>query len=374
MSRPVPVAPPRAGILVCICDPQFDPPANDNGPKAVSTFALSLGFAFAVLAQTVASAALPLAGAQLAARPEMATWPFAAMLLGAALASFPASFLRDAFGRRAGFALGASLGIAGGALLVAALIQRNFAWACLGALWLGMAQGFSFFYRHEAAAASGRPTAATAGVLTGGVLAALAGPTLAGFAEDLVAPFFLVGAAGLAAVAHMLSLGVAVSLASDPPPIFRPKETAPLRAILWPTVFGALAWFGMNAVMSGAPLALVACGIGEAAVFGFIALHVAAMYAPAVPLAFLGEKVSPLLLALGGLVLVVLAVPLQYAGTPESITAALIIVGAGWSVATVGATGWIYRAGLPSRTALALHDGSLFFFAIIGAGLGGVLF
>ena len=100
MRRAAPAPEPRAGMLVCVCDPQLDAPANDNGPRAVSTFGLAVGFAFAVLAQTVASAALPLAGAQLAPRPELVTWPFAALLLGAALASFPASFLRDAFGRR----------------------------------------------------------------------------------------------------------------------------------------------------------------------------------------------------------------------------------------------------------------------------------
>ncbi|WP_234054112.1 MULTISPECIES: hypothetical protein [unclassified Xanthobacter] len=375
---------PRAGMLVCVCDPQFDPPANDNGPKAIPTLGLALGFAFAVLAQTVASAALPLAGAMLAppmASPipwlttsPLATWPFAAMLLGAALASFPASFLRDAFGRRTGFALGASLGLAGGALLVAALLQRQFAWACLGALWLGMAQGFSFFYRHEAAAASGRPAAATAGVLAGGVLAALAGPTLAGFAESLAAPYFLVGAAGLAALAHALSLGVAVTLAPDPPPVFRPKSVAPLAAVVGPTLLGALAWFGMSAVMSGAPLALMGCGIGEAAVFGFIALHVAAMYAPAVPLALVGDRVSPVLLAMAGLALVAVAVPLQLSGSAEGITAALLAVGAGWSVATVGCTAWLYRAGRPGRLALAVHDGSLFSCAILGALAGGFLF
>lgn len=367
-------AEPRAGMLVCVCDPQFDPPANDNGPKAIPTLGLALGFAFAVLAQTVASAALPLAGKMLAPREAFATWPFAAMLLGAALASFPASFLRDAFGRRTGFALGASLGIAGGALLVAALLQRQFAWACLGALWLGMAQGFSFFYRHEAAAASGRPAAATAGVLAGGVLAALAGPTLVTFVEGLAQPFFLVGAAGLAAAAHAVSLGVAVTLAPDPPPIFRPKLTAPVKAILGPTLLGALAWFGMSAVMSGAPLALMGCGIGEAALFGFIALHVAAMYAPAVPLALIGDRVSPVLLAGLGVVLVAAAVPLQLLGSAEAITAALIAVGAGWSVATVGCTAWLYRGGRPGRLGLALHDGSLFLCAILGAVAGGWLF
>lgn len=354
-------------MLVCVCDPELDAPANDNGPRPVSTFGLAVGFAFAVLAQTVASAALPLAGGLLAPRPELVTWPFAAMLLGAALASFPASFLRDAFGRRTGFALGASLGIAGGALLVAALIQRQFAWACLGALWLGMAQGFSFFYRHEAAAASGRPAAATAGVLAGGLLAALAGPTLASFAESLVAPFFLVGAAALAALAHAGSLAVAVMLAADPVSAFRPRARAPLSAILWPTLVGGAAWLGMNAVMSGAPLALVGCGIGGAAVFGFIALHVAAMYAPAVPLALVGDRAPPVAVALAGVALVGLGVALQSLGTAGTITAALVCVGAGWSLATVGATAWIYRAGPPGRLALALHDGGLFLFAICGA-------
>lgn len=364
---------PRAGMLVCVCDPELDAPANDNGRGSVSTLWLATGFAFAVLAQTVAAAVLPLAGGALAPRPMMATWPFAAMLLGAACASFPASFLRDAFGRRTGFALGASLGIAGGALLVAALVQRQFAWALIGALWLGMAQGFSFFYRHEAAAASGRPTAATAGVLAGGVLAALAGPTLASFAEGLVAPYFLVGAAGLAAVAHLCSLGVAVMLAPDPPPAFRVKSAAPLSAILWPTAVGAAAWFAMNMVMSEAPLALVGCGIGTAAVFGFIALHVAAMYAPALPLAFVGERIPPAVLAGGGLALVLAGAVLARLGTAETITAALILVGAGWSVATVGATGAIYKAGPPRRIALALHDGLLFLAAILGALAGGLL-
>ncbi|MEP9355668.1 hypothetical protein ABLE93_18975 [Xanthobacter sp. KR7-65] len=373
MRRVASAPEPRAGMLVCVCDPQLDAPANDNGPRAVSTFGLALGFAFAVLAQTVASAALPLAGAALAPRPEMATWPFAAMLLGAALASFPASFLRDAFGRRTGFALGASVGIAGGALLVAGLVQRQFGWACLGALWLGMAQGFSFFYRHEAAAASGRPAAATGGVMAGGLLAAFAGPTLAGFAEELAAPYFLVGAAGLAALAHTCSLGVAVTLAADPTSSFRPRARAPLSAIALPTLVGGAAWLGMNAVMSGAPLALVGCGIGGAAVFGFIALHVAAMYAPAVPLALVGERVPPAAVALAGTALVALGVWLDSHATPGTITAALVLVGAGWSIATVGATAWVYRAGPPSRAALALHDGGLFFFAICGALMGYLL-
>ncbi|MFG1421977.1 hypothetical protein [Roseixanthobacter liquoris] len=382
MRPATPLPGPRAGMLVCICDPQFDPPANDNAARRAPPFALALGFAFAVLAQTLASGILPLAGAALARDPHYATLPFAAMLVGAALASFPASFLGDAFGRRTGFALGASLGVGGGALLAVGLVQMQFAWVCLGALWLGMAQGFSFFYRHEAAATAGRPVAAAAGVLTGGLLAAFAGPLLAMGAEWLFSPFFLVGSAVLAALAHTLSLAVAVLMAPDAAPRFREKLTLPLGAIAVPTLCGALAWLGMSLLMAQAPLALLGCGIGEGAVFGFIALHVAAMYAPAAPLAYFGARLAPRPLALGGLALVVLALALPAASAllPARLSAetwgwtvALILVGAGWSLATIGCTGWIYQKGAPSRLGLALHDGALFLSAILGAVLAGRL-
>ena len=81
--------------------------------------------------------------------------PYIAMLLGAATATFPASFLLDAFGRRAALALGASLGVAGGLVMAWALTVNLFAPFCLGAFWLGVAQGFSLFYRHEAALGAG---------------------------------------------------------------------------------------------------------------------------------------------------------------------------------------------------------------------------
>ncbi len=379
MSRLAPVGGPRAGMLACICDPQFEAPANDNAGARPNALPLALGFAFAVLAQTLAAGVLPLAGALLAPRPALATLPFAALMLGAALASFPASFLGDAFGRRTGFALGASLGIAGGALLAVGLLQRQFSFACLGALWLGMAQGFSFFYRHEAAASAGRPAAAAAGVMAGGLLAALAGPTLATLAEGLFSPAFLVGSAVLAALAHTASLGVAVRLAPDARPWLSMVTPGPLAAILAPTVVGMLAWFGMSLVMAGAPLALLGCGVGEGAVFGFIALHVAAMYAPAAPLALLdgrlaSQVLTPPRLAFAGLVLVALAFPLQMSGEPALLAAALVLVGAGWSVATVGCTGWLHQVAKPGRLALALHDGALFTAAIIGAALAGRLF
>lgn len=360
--------PVRPGLLSCICDGIAGAPANDNGGRPLGMLGLASGFAFAVLGQTVASAALPLAGLMLAPREALATWPFAALMLGATLASFPAAFLRDAFGRRAGFALGASLGLAGGLMLAVGLLHRQFAFACIGGLWLGMAQGFSFFYRHEAAASSARPGAASAGVLAGGLLAALAGPALARAAEALVAPYFLVGAALLAACAHLAALAVAVRLAPDPVSAGEQAEPAPVRAILLPSLAAGLAWASMSLLMGGSPLKLVDCGISESATLGFIALHVFAMYAPAVPLMWVARHVSAPALAGAGVGLSGLAIVMAVASRePSVLAAALVVSGAGWCTATVGATAWLRAAGSPGRLGLALHDFTLFACALLGA-------
>ena len=103
-----------------------------------------------------------------------------AMLIGAAVATFPASFLLDAFGRRASFALGASHGVAGGLVLAWALGANAFLPFCLGAFWLGVAQGFGLFYRHEAAMGGGAMgRAMLLGVVFGsGALAGLVGPAI----------------------------------------------------------------------------------------------------------------------------------------------------------------------------------------------------
>ena len=141
----------RAGRLDCVCAP-----GEDEASRAgVALARLCAGFGLAILAQTLVLAALPVAANVIAPRPELIGLPYAITLAGAALATFPASFLLDSFGRRAAFSLGASLGVAGGLLAGWAALHREFGMLCVGALWLGLAHGFALFYRHAAAASAG---------------------------------------------------------------------------------------------------------------------------------------------------------------------------------------------------------------------------
>lgn len=359
-------APPRAGRLSCFC-PAGAPVAGESRGLAI----LAGGFAASVLSQTLVLGLLPLAGLMLAPRASMAVLPVVAMLLGAALATFPASFLLDTFGRRASFALGASHGLAGGCLMAWSQSTGNFYPFLLGAFWMGVAQGFSLFYRHEAAVgASSAQRAMAIGLVFGaGSFAGLAGPGLAEMAERL-SPGFYVGTALLAAAAQFGALAFAAATSRRLPVEL---HHAPVRAQRWsamlaPTFTAALAWFSMSLIMLAAPFSMVNCGVLATGVMGAIGWHVVAMYAPSFVLAPLAARVNAKWIAALGLLVIVVALLVFIGATQASgFAASLVLLAVGWSLATSAATAWLHEEAAPGRAMLAAHDGALFLAAIAGA-------
>jgi MFS family permease len=369
----------RAGRMACFCPPGAPAPGAvlDQGGWSPGVATLAAGFALSVLSQSLALGVLPLAGRLLAPDPRLMAAPYIAMLLGAAAATFPASFLLDAYGRRAALALGASLGAAGGLVMAWALSASLFAPFCLGAFWLGVAQGFSLFYRHEAAlGASGASRARAAIIVFGsGALAGLGGPALAWLVAQS-RPDSLFAATALAAAAtQVLVLALAVFVTARAPVL--PRQIAPRpsalaapdwRAFIGPSVIAALAWFGMTAAMVAAPGAMAGCGIGAPIVFTAISWHVVAMYAPAFFTGIFARRIGVLATSGLGLALIAAAWGLEGAAYDYwRFAAALIVVAIGWSLATAGASVRLYVAARPSRAMLAAHDALLFLAAIAGA-------
>ncbi len=129
-----------------------------------------------------------LAGGLIASRPELATMPIAAMFLGTALATFPASMWMARVGRRAGFVGGALLGAVGGLVAAAGIWAGSLLLLSLGTFLVGAYQAFAQFYRFaagEVADDAFRPRAISL-VLAGGIVAAFAGPMV-----GRLAPTFL---------------------------------------------------------------------------------------------------------------------------------------------------------------------------------------
>ncbi|MGO4838546.1 MFS transporter, partial [Rhizobiaceae sp. 2RAB30] len=121
-----------------------------------------------------------LAGGQIASRPELATMPIAAMFLGTATTTVPASMWMARVGRRTGFVAGALLGVAGGLIAAAGIWLGMLALLSLGTFLVGAYQAFAQFYRFAAGevADDAFRSRAISLVLAGGIVAALAGPAL----------------------------------------------------------------------------------------------------------------------------------------------------------------------------------------------------
>ena len=360
----------RAGRLACFCPPGV---AMAGRRLRGGLGQLAGGFALAVLSQTLATSLLPLAGLWLAPRPSLMPAPYMAMLIGAAIATFPASWLLDAFGRRASFALGASHGLAGGLTMAWALSAGAFWPFCLGAFWLGVAQGFTLFYRHEAAIgeSAAEKSFAIALVFGAGALAGLVGPALLLALEQVSPAARNIGVALGAALAQVLVLTVAVasapvaSEATAEPPCALHKQD-----FIIATVIAAAAWFGMTAQMLAMPGEMVGCGVTLSGMFGVMAFHVMAMYAPAFAVGPLVRRFGVASVAAGGLGLIVLAKLLSRgAGDVMDFAVVLGLLAVGWSLATTAATLWLHHRGSPARPWLAAHDALLFLAALAGAAL-----
>src|SRR5688572_15604268 len=126
-------------------------------------------------------------GLELASDKSLATLPIAVISVGTAVMLIPASQFIRRFGQRKGFMVGSTIGMLAGLLAWYGIIERSFLIFVFGNMLIGFYQGFAQYYRFAAAdsvpeASKGR---AISFVLTGGVIAAIAGPNLARFTQDM---------------------------------------------------------------------------------------------------------------------------------------------------------------------------------------------
>ena len=133
---------------------------------------------FAVLISISLSSVI---GIQLAPAPALATLPLALISLSALLVTYTVSTLVDRIGWRRTLGTGALAGASAALLSVLALMQSSFLLFCIACLLMGLYQATAVYYRLAAIAlapaeAQGR---AIGWVLSGSLLAAFLGPTLA---------------------------------------------------------------------------------------------------------------------------------------------------------------------------------------------------
>ena len=313
----------------------------------------------ATLTATVGS----LAGHALAPHKALATAPSAALVIGTALSTIPASLLMRRVGRRLGFIVGAGCAVTGGLVAASALWTGSFGLLAAGSVLLGCAAGFAQQYRFAAAETSSPAfrSRAISFVVAGGLVAGFLGPLLARGTKDLLAPEYL-GAYACVPVLGALSISLLLGLRMP-----APKEVAASEGtgrsvgaiVRQPTFLVAVvaqmtAQGVMNLLMTGTPLAMMAHHHAFADTAFVIQWHVVGMFLPGFFTGALIQRWGERTVIRLGIALNVLAVAAGVADVAVvNFWVALTLNGIGWNFMFVAGSTLVTKAYAPSERARA---------------------
>ncbi|TGG89404.1 MFS transporter [Natronospirillum operosum] len=299
-------------------------------------------------------------GAHLAPNPQWATLPVAALVVGTAFSTLPASFLMQRWGRKAGFLTGNLVAISGALVGSAAVMLQNFWLVLVASLCFGFHMAFVNQYRFAAmeSVPAERQGQAVSYLLLGGVVAAIVGPEAGALGENLLGiryqGSFLI-LAGLLAVGTLLILfgfrnqPMVQATADDPG---RPWPVLLRLPLLWLALLaGAISYSIMSLVMTAAPVSMHemdhhSMGITKTA----IQAHILAMFLPSLATAWLIRRFGPMRLLVAGLIIYLLMIVAGLAGRGAvHYTTSLILLGVGWNFLFVSGTTLLGRVYIGSE-------------------------
>jgi MFS family permease len=356
-------------------------------PQRRNVAVLALAQALFMSIQGMGIAATPLAAYALLPPEDkwLATVPIFLVHLGIMGTTVPASLLMGVIGRRAGFMVGALLGVGAGAVACFALFNHSFPLLCVAAVMQGMQAAFFWYFRLAAADAAEPAFRAKAIslVMAGGVIAGFLGPETAKWAVNLLAPVTFAGiyvamAAFSIAVlvlvehVHIPRLSVEERTAGGRP-MSRIVRQPAYRVAVTASVCG---YAVMTLTMSATPLAMQACGFGFADSATVIQWHIIGMFLPSF---FTGHLISRFgvlpVIAAGGLIEVACAVVNLSGIEFANFLIANMLVGVGWNFAYVGGSTLLTTTYTPAERAKvqASHDFTVYLATASAAALSGLL-
>ena len=317
--------------------------------------------ALSLIANSVFLTTSALIGFSLLEQKHLATAPHAALMAATMAAAMPASLLMKRIGRRNGFMLGALSGLIGGVLCLTALTLRSFPLFLFGAVLMGVANTFSWFYRFaapEAATPEFRSQAISL-VVAGGVISAALAPQLVIWTREMLPLIMFAGSYVILLLAPILCMlllllidipPVKESMYDEPP---RPLSKIAAQPVFGVAVFAAVTAFAcMVLIMAATPLAVVACNHGIDGAMLIIQWHALAMFAPSFFTGHLIRRFGLLnIMAIGAFLEIATVIPAFMGTTMGHFWIALMLLGLGWNFMFVGATSLLTYAHIPSERA-----------------------
>ena len=301
-----------------------------------------------------------LIGQQLSPSPELITLPIAMQFVGLMCATIPASLVMAKVGRKNGFYLGNSVGIAGALCCIFALQQGQFLLFCCGTFLLGIGIGFGTLYRFAAveACADEHKSRAISFVMAGGVIAAVLGPNLAISSRSWLDDSVFTGAFVGLLLLYITAL-ILLSFVRMPDVVashHRRGVTRPIVEIMLQPVFivavtaGMVSYAVMNLIMTVTPVAMARCGFDFSTAAWVIEWHVLGMFLPSFITPRLISRLGLLWVILLGALLMLFCILLNLHGVSQwHFWAALFLLGVGWNFMFISATQLVTSAYRPAE-------------------------
>ena len=314
-----------------------------------------------------------LAGYALAANKAFATLPSMTYVVGAAIATFPASLWMKRVGRRGGFLTGTGFGLAGAALTSFAISSASLPLLCAGTMLMGVYNAFGQYYRFAAADAASPDFKAKAisYVLAGGLVGGIVGPQLSTYTRGLWKPdysasyasLFLFGLVAMA-IASRLRIPKPVEAVSHEPARSL-NEIVKQPVFIVAATVAALGYAVMNLLMTATPLAMGFCGHPYSASASVIAAHVVAMFSPSFITGSLIKRFGVLPVMSVGVAAQLACVAVGLSGQlVANFWWALVLLGVGWNFMYIGGTTLLTEAYRPAEKAKTQGFNEITIFAV----------
>lgn len=285
-------------------------------------------------------------GVTLAPHPSLATLPFALVSLGALLSTYQLSVLMQRSGRRRGLRLGALAGISSALLCMLALYNKSFALFCVASFIMGAYQASSVYYRLAAMdeAPEEQKGSVMGWVLSGSLLAAVLGPSLAQYSNqwfrdpEFLGAYFLVSIFAIVAFILLGRLSNPLIEKNQSPVQTREFLNNPHYRI--GVLNTAFAQFVMMLMMVITPLAMHAHHYPTGSATSVIGWHIIGMFLPSFFTGKLIDRFGSRMITLTGVVVLGLSALVAIAGMVMiNYYISLFLLGIGWNFLYMSGTG-----------------------------------
>lgn len=327
-------------------------------------------------------------GENLATDPKHATIPLLSQYVGLILATIPIAFLMQKYSRRIGFIIGNIGGLIGAGLSIFGVLESNLIYFSLGLFFTGIAIGTAQQFRFaaiEEAPISLRAKAIGL-VMSGGIAAALIGPTLAIMTQGFFAKYPFAGPfatlAGIYVIAFILLLIVPLKKMVKVPldenlikRSYKALYSQPILKLI--AIVSAIGYAIVVFTFASIPLSMKQHDFPFSSIAIVFQFHVLGMFAPSFFTGTLIQHLGAKRIILCGIILLILSAVMNLLGNGfYHYLLSGIFVGIAWNLLLISTTNLLphsyevhERAKVQGTT-----DFLIYFFGGIGSLGAGILF